>query len=560
MAQEGLQIEIQANVQRAVQALKSLEGTVKGAGNSIDQLGTKSVAILNNQLERLQRLASNPNLSTNQYEKLNKLINQTSTSAKRLGDNIQFLSQQAGGKLTQGTNQANVALVNFGRVVQDAPFGLIGIANNIDPLLESFQRLKQQTGSSGAAFRALASSLAGPAGLAIAVSALTSALIAFGPEIQEAINKISTFDKITGEALGDAAKAAKTAQLDIERLTNIINDGAVSAERQKDALGDVNKLLNKYGLEIKTVADFQRIGGEVSQVFIQLKREEARAQFLAAQAAEQYAKQIQSGYRAQLLSRQGAINVNNPLDFFRAFNLQKNIKQIKESADLQNIFENEVKQSEFAVDKLIQKLKQIPGVYESFGKSTKGAKDKVEEFKQSLTAQTGVIAAVSNQIRQQNADLQEQILLLNRLTELGRERAGDVIQPQEPKAQNIDLLSSLSGGKSPLEQLDLLAGEFEKVKGKASELQGVIDNGINAGIDQFFNALANNQDPFAALQQSVKRLVAELAAAVIKTLILKAIANTIAPGSGSAIGGLQGVASGSGIVRGDFLRLATFGR
>jgi hypothetical protein len=63
----------------------------------------------------------------------------------------------------------------------------------------------------------------------------------------------------------------------------------------------------------------------------------------------------------------------------------------------------------------------------------------------------------------------------------------------------------------------------------------VIDNGINAGIDQFFNALANNQDPFAALQQSVKRLVAELAAAVIKTLILKAIANSIAPGSGALV-------------------------
>jgi hypothetical protein len=67
--------------------------------------------------------------------------------------------------------------------VQDAPFGLIGIANNIDPLISSFNQLKATTGTTGGAFKALLSQLAGPAGIALAVSTVTSLLIAFGDRL-----------------------------------------------------------------------------------------------------------------------------------------------------------------------------------------------------------------------------------------------------------------------------------------------------------------------------------------------------------------------------------------
>ena len=39
---------------------------------------------------------------------------------------------------SRATNTASQSLINLGRVAQDAPFGFIGIANNINPLLESF--------------------------------------------------------------------------------------------------------------------------------------------------------------------------------------------------------------------------------------------------------------------------------------------------------------------------------------------------------------------------------------------------------------------------------------
>ena len=92
-------------------------------------------------------------------------------------------AEQSLKKLTPASNQATLAMTNLGRVVQDAPFGFIGIANNLNPLLESFQRLKATTGTTGGALKALGSSLIGPAGLGIAISAASSFLVLFGDRL-----------------------------------------------------------------------------------------------------------------------------------------------------------------------------------------------------------------------------------------------------------------------------------------------------------------------------------------------------------------------------------------
>lgn len=115
--------------------------------------------------------------------KLNSFAAQAAKSAGSLG-----------GSVANGSKQAAFALQNLGRVAQDAPFGFIGIQNNIQPLLESFQRLKSESGSTGSALKALASSLVGGGGLLLAVSLVTSALtvLAQNPEqVAGALNYLS---------------------------------------------------------------------------------------------------------------------------------------------------------------------------------------------------------------------------------------------------------------------------------------------------------------------------------------------------------------------------------
>jgi hypothetical protein len=93
----------------------------------------------------------------------------TATEAKKTGDALKS-------NLNTGSAQAGQSLQNLSRIAQDAPFGFIGITNNINPLVESFGRLKAETGSTGGALKALVSGLSGPAGLGLAFGVITSAI------------------------------------------------------------------------------------------------------------------------------------------------------------------------------------------------------------------------------------------------------------------------------------------------------------------------------------------------------------------------------------------------
>ena len=77
---------------------------------------------------------------------------------------------------SRASNSASQSLLNLGRVAQDAPFGFIGIANNINPLLESFQRLKAEAGGTRGALKSLGQSLVGGGGLGLALSVVLASV------------------------------------------------------------------------------------------------------------------------------------------------------------------------------------------------------------------------------------------------------------------------------------------------------------------------------------------------------------------------------------------------
>lgn len=87
-------------------------------------------------------------------------------------------------------------------------------------------------------------------------------------------------------------------------------------------------------------------------------------------------------------------------------------------------------------------------------------------------------------------------------------------------------------------------------------LAATITDLVTPAIDGVINAFAQGEDPFEALAQSVRNLIAELTKAVIKSLILKAITSAIAGPAGAAAGG----GAGNFIIRGDLLRNITLGR
>ncbi len=178
-------------------------GEVSGALAAMTAVEQRTL-VLQSRIAKLQQVAG----TTQNIDKLNKslqLLGRTQSELGRLSGAGSFSG------VTKGSNEATASLINLSRVAQDAPYGFIGIANNINPLLESFQRLKVSTGTTGGALKALGSSLLGGGGLGLAVGVVSSLFVVFG-------------DKLFG-----SSKKAKEANEEYERLNKVIKEVSRSA-------------------------------------------------------------------------------------------------------------------------------------------------------------------------------------------------------------------------------------------------------------------------------------------------------------------------------------------
>jgi predicted PurR-regulated permease PerM len=85
-------------------------------------------------------------------------VNTATGQLNNLGKAAQTTAPQIQ-KLTQATSGYNSIGTDFARIIQDAPFGIIGVGNNITQLAGSFQTLKNTTGSTKAALTQAFSSI-----------------------------------------------------------------------------------------------------------------------------------------------------------------------------------------------------------------------------------------------------------------------------------------------------------------------------------------------------------------------------------------------------------------
>lgn len=151
----------------------------------------------------------------------------------------------------RGVNQATQATTNFGRVLQDLPFGFVGISNNLNPLLESFQRLRTETGSGKAALQALGSSLIGGGGIGLALSAVTAVLTfataGFGAWSRGLSNSSSATKKATSD-IDELAQITKSVADDVGKsasrvttLFNALTSGTLNTAQRKKALDELKQ-------------------------------------------------------------------------------------------------------------------------------------------------------------------------------------------------------------------------------------------------------------------------------------------------------------------------------
>lgn len=201
--------------------------------------------------------------------------------------------------LVKGSNQAGQALLNLGRVAQDAPFGFMGIANNLNPLLESFQRLRAETGSAGSALKALGTSILGAGGIGLALSVFQ--FLALGGA--DSIKKLfaSAKDASLAEAKTDLDKFNKSLRevesssaatgLKLQSFVNIARDGNLPLIQRNEAIKEANKILGEHGEKLNIVNINTAAVTEQIQKYTQATIQQALATKFADRASDLVIKQ-----------------------------------------------------------------------------------------------------------------------------------------------------------------------------------------------------------------------------------------------------------------------------
>jgi len=198
-------------------------------------------------------------------------------------------------KVANGSN----ALIQFSRIAQDAPYGMVGIQNNLTATAESFSYLRNQTGSTGGALKALASSLMGTGGILLAVSLVTTGLTFMA---QSGLSVGDVYDKLTGnfneskQALQELGiEAAKSAGEQISSLKSLVATAQDKSVSDKNRLIALQKLKSEYPAYFKNLSDEKILNGDLTGIINQLSialRSRARASALSAKAGEAASKEL----------------------------------------------------------------------------------------------------------------------------------------------------------------------------------------------------------------------------------------------------------------------------
>lgn len=227
MAGGKLTVEIGADITDFEKKIKEVEFDIKELSKvKLDQL----------------KLGLDTTQINSQIKDAKQNLNSLKTTVKDTGTSFAGMTP----KVANGGN----ALMQFSRIAQDAPYGIMGIGNNITATVEAFGHLKQSTGSTGGALKALAGSLMGSGGILLGVSLLTTGLTLMA---QSGLSVGDVIDKLTGnfDEFGSALKkandeAVKNSADEISGMNALVSTAKNVNLSMQDRLLAVKELQSQY--------------------------------------------------------------------------------------------------------------------------------------------------------------------------------------------------------------------------------------------------------------------------------------------------------------------------
>jgi len=220
-------------------------------------------------------------------------------------------------KMSRSVRGSSQSVIALGQGIQDLPFGLRGVTNNVEFLAQNLTQMSGQmdatTGKAlgmKGALAAMGSSMMGPAGLLVAFSAVTAATQIWGDDL---VDLISSSDDATISItnLKDAASKLIKVDLsgfsefilpaDVDRLQEVIDLLESAPETMEAAFVQPAKALLDAGVAFKTFrSDF------ASSDFDTILEQQADAAGVAADKVQDYVDELKALLVVQRALRQHA--------------------------------------------------------------------------------------------------------------------------------------------------------------------------------------------------------------------------------------------------------------
>jgi len=423
-------------------------------------------------------------------------------------------------KVPNVSNQATLSLSNLSRVVQDAPYGFIGIANNINPLLESFQRLKASTGSTGGALKALGSSLTGAGGLGLAVGVASSLMVVFG-------------DKLFG-----ASKKAEELKKKSDEVKSAIDGIFSSTAKEATEVGSlITVLKSETETRARKLAAIQELQKIQPEVFNGLKLEGTAVAGLD-QAYQNYISNLKNVIAAKILQVELEAKIEKLLK----------MQGVTASSALER-FANEGGIAKTLADNF---AKTNPGEKNFYLEQLNATKDKKQKAQAQIEAE---IKDLFNQLKQFSSNIKIELpkadggsvasivdpLDITKMLDLFTKRLQEQAQKPVPIQIPVDL--KVAPPKADIGKARGVAvdpGITKRIQ-QYNALGDIISNVVTPAFDDMFAAIGRGENVFKAFGQAIVQSLTQLIAKLVSTIALAGILSLITGGAaGIGFKGLAG--------------------
>ena len=470
-------------------------------------------------------------------------INQLTAKISSVNGAITQLNTRMVG-VSKPTNDATQSLINFSRIAQDAPYGIMGIANNLNPMLESFQQLAKTEGGTKKALDAMLSGLSGPAGIGVALGLVSSLAVVFQKQITEAFEgpagKLKDLreelKKLNDEIYKMAGSAQASQTLGTQLVGRITNEKLDITQRE-NALRKFQELYSQNkaikDLEIKDLKTYnaqylQSLNNKAAVQQLEISKEQNYVDALSA-ANSKYKKLVEDRENKK----------KNTLATTKQLESGTTTEMLRSAIDAE--FVKPLKDAQVEINNARASLSRTLDVTTLFDNSESETKTKTKKApivnyaKQTLAELNDYVKKLKDKVKEAEFVLKNESF---KLFELPSERGA---KEDKRKAyfekQAKDLLESTqkSGGfgaymqglfkkdKSAIDADEAEKKRIDDLRKSYTNFADTISGSVTNSLMGMYDAMQSGQKPLEAIGDMFANIGKQIAAAVIQALIFQAI-------------------------------------